>query len=163
MKEGELAITLIHLRGMYGNRVSLNSNIIFRLGNCQKVQKICDDKAVTATDHVDPDHQPTDKSVSAQNNYSTCRLARAHAATRRQAHFFLFIQISSEFIVTVCKMKGRTVNIRLPEQQWRLTILLENLSWTSRGTKQGLNYSLNLLLKLHVLIERMGVRDAVQY
>lgn len=68
----------------------IKPNIMSRPGNCQEVQNICDDKTATAAVHLDPNHQPRHKSVSAQNNYSTWRLARAHAPIGRQAHFFLF-------------------------------------------------------------------------
>lgn len=98
MKGDELTLILMHPSGMYGRGTSLNSNIMSRPGNCQEVQNVCDDKAGTAAVHLDPDHQPRDKSISAQHNYSICRLARAHAAISRQAHFIflLFKKISSE-------------------------------------------------------------------
>lgn len=54
---------------MYGCGASLNSNIMYRHGNCQDVQDICDDKTATVAVHLDPDHQPRDKSISTQCNY----------------------------------------------------------------------------------------------
>ena len=91
MKGDELALILTHPSGMYGRGTSLNSNIMSRPGNCQEVQNICDDKAATSAVHLDPDQKPTDKSISVQHNYSICRLARAHTAMSRQAHFFLLL------------------------------------------------------------------------
>lgn len=96
MKWYELALTLTHPSGMHGCGASLNSSIMSRSGNCQEGQNIWDDKAATAAVHLGPDHQPRDKPISTQHNYSISRLARAHAAMGSNIFFFFLFEISSK-------------------------------------------------------------------
>lgn len=114
MKGDEFTLTLTHPSGIYGCGASLNSNIMSRPGNCQEVQDICDDKTATAAVHLDPDHQPRDKSISTQCNYSICRLAREHAAMGRQVHFFLLFKNLIWNSVTIWEMKGGELSIPGP-------------------------------------------------
>lgn len=86
----QLGLTLTHPSGIYRSRTSLNSHIMSRPRNCQEVQNIFDNKVATEAVHLDPDHHPRDKFISARHNYSICRLAKVQTTMDRQAHFFLF-------------------------------------------------------------------------
>lgn len=137
MKGDEFTLTLTHPSGMYGCGSSLNSNIMSRPGNWQDMQDFCDDKTATVAVHLDPEHQPRDKSISTQYNYSICSLARAHAAMDKLISSF-FLKISSEIHSYYFRNEGEIGQYQGPwRTEWRFTILLENLSWISIGTNLG--------------------------